>query len=482
MFRIFKVMLASFAVAALGVAGLDAHVARADWSETGLDWDESASVVKTFDPDDASALADHFFHVEWTAGPGAAGRARITGYVYNDSGDSAVNVALRIHEIDASGNRRRQRGRADRRSRPGSRSDLLRRRGPRQPLLPGRRGVVRFRGATRLTQRTIRREAAARSPRPSRGRSKPCAIREAISGRSSSPAARATRSAAAPHPGPGDAADPTFADRRGDPGEPRRHVAGELAGHAAITVLAQPCDRGTAAGVLLAAHWIRSRAPGRRGRGVPHQPLHRGGGDLHEPRRRRRASTSGIIRMAPAAGRAPDRAGARPRRGSSPGSRSAGRVAARSIASARSTSRPPAELARRLHGRALCNTFVFTATATALVEAGRACLPLLHDRLTRFDLFTGTRYETVALQQAYLFAPTADFARAILASSDGPAGRRGGPGGDLVGPGHARARGPPRRGEIHANDAPGPAVEICYKRSHERGSGPAWREGPGDSG
>ncbi len=47
MFRIFKVMLASFAVAALGVAGLDAHVARADWSETGLDWDESAPVVKT---------------------------------------------------------------------------------------------------------------------------------------------------------------------------------------------------------------------------------------------------------------------------------------------------------------------------------------------------------------------------------------------------------------------------------------------------
>jgi len=104
MFRIFKVMLASFAVAALGVAGLDAHVARADWSETGLDWDESARVVTTLDPNDESALADHFFHVEWTAGEGAAGRARITGYVYNDSGDSAVDVTLRIHEIDASGN------------------------------------------------------------------------------------------------------------------------------------------------------------------------------------------------------------------------------------------------------------------------------------------------------------------------------------------------------------------------------------------
>ena len=104
MLRIFKLMVASFAVAALGVAGLDAHVARADWRAIAVDWDESAPVVKTLDPDDESALADHFFHVEWTAGPGATGRARITGYVYNDYGDSAIHVELRIHEIDASGN------------------------------------------------------------------------------------------------------------------------------------------------------------------------------------------------------------------------------------------------------------------------------------------------------------------------------------------------------------------------------------------
>ena len=103
MLRILMVMLMSFAVAALGVAGLDAHVARADWSKSGLDGDESAPVVTTRDPDAESALADHFFHVEWTAGQGAPGRARISGYVYNDYGDSAINVALRIHEIDASG-------------------------------------------------------------------------------------------------------------------------------------------------------------------------------------------------------------------------------------------------------------------------------------------------------------------------------------------------------------------------------------------
>jgi hypothetical protein len=89
MFRIFSVMFATFVMAALGVAGLDAGVARADGNRAVVD--------------DRRALADHFFHVEWTAGPGAPGRARITGYVYNDYGDSAINVALRIHEIDAGG-------------------------------------------------------------------------------------------------------------------------------------------------------------------------------------------------------------------------------------------------------------------------------------------------------------------------------------------------------------------------------------------
>jgi hypothetical protein len=82
--------------------------------------------------------------------------------------------------------------------------------------------------------------------------------------------------------------------------------------------------------------------------------------------------------------------------------------------------KPPAELARRPRGRALCNTLVFAATAAALVDAGLACVPLLHDRLTRFDLFTGTRYEMLALPQAYLFAPTADFSRAVLGSADIP--------------------------------------------------------------
>ena len=219
------------------------------------------------------------------------------------------------------------------------------------------------------------------------------------------------------------------------------HVAGELVGHAEVTVLAQPSDRGTAAGVLLAAHWIRSRAPGAVIAVFPTNHFIAGGGDLHEPRRRRGRVRPGSSGMAPATRRAPDRAGARPRLDR------AGRADRLDGLRRRGPSHPgvPRAAARRARAPSarsrLCNTFVFTATAMALVDAGRARLPLLHDRLTRFALFAGTRYEPHALQQAYLFAPTADFTRAILASSRGldwPSTEI--PSVDLVGP-----RGTPER-------------------------------------
>ena len=40
-----------------------------------------------------------------------------------------------------------------------------------------------------------------------------------------------------------------------------RYLGAELAGFPQIHVLAQPSDRGTAAGVLMPAHWIRARDP-----------------------------------------------------------------------------------------------------------------------------------------------------------------------------------------------------------------------------
>ncbi|HJR05005.1 MAG TPA: hypothetical protein VKA83_25410 [Methylomirabilota bacterium] len=193
-----------------------------------------------------------------------------------------------------------------------------------------------------------------------------------------------------------------------------QHVAGELAGHADVTALEQPCDRGTAAEVLLAAHWIRSRAPGAVIAVFPtsHFIVEQSVFMSHV------AAAGEYVRDHPEwilllgvhpAEPAPDHGWIEP--GEPMGW--AGHGVVHRIRASRE--RPPAESGRR-RGHALCNTSVFTATA--LVEAGLACLPLLHDRLTRFELFSGTRYETAALRQAYLFAPTADFTRAILASSE----------------------------------------------------------------
>ncbi|HWO05618.1 MAG TPA: sugar phosphate nucleotidyltransferase [Methylomirabilota bacterium] len=65
-----------------------------------------------------------------------------------------------------------------------------------------------------------------------------------------------------------------------------RYLGAELAGFPQIHVLAQPSDRGTAAGVLMPAHLDpRARSAGG-GRGVPRRPLHPRGGDLHAPRGR----------------------------------------------------------------------------------------------------------------------------------------------------------------------------------------------------
>jgi len=48
-------------------------------------------------------LADRLFHVEWSAGAAEPDRSRIVGYVYNDYREDAVNVQLRISELDESG-------------------------------------------------------------------------------------------------------------------------------------------------------------------------------------------------------------------------------------------------------------------------------------------------------------------------------------------------------------------------------------------
>ncbi len=48
-------------------------------------------------------LSEQLFHVEWTGGASPPNQFRIVGYVYNDYGQDAVNVQLRISGVDASG-------------------------------------------------------------------------------------------------------------------------------------------------------------------------------------------------------------------------------------------------------------------------------------------------------------------------------------------------------------------------------------------
>ena len=68
----------------------------------------------------------------------------------------------------------------------------------------------------------------------------------------------------------------------------------------------------------------------------------------------------------------------------------------------------------------LWNMFVFAAKVSALVEAGRACVPLLDDRLVRLALFFGTKSEPWALRQAYALAPRASFSRSVLEAGSVP--------------------------------------------------------------
>ena len=52
---------------------------------------------------EAPALADRLFRVEWSAGTAGQGQSRIVDYVYNEYREDAVNVQLRISQLDPSG-------------------------------------------------------------------------------------------------------------------------------------------------------------------------------------------------------------------------------------------------------------------------------------------------------------------------------------------------------------------------------------------
>ncbi|HUO62268.1 MAG TPA: sugar phosphate nucleotidyltransferase [Terriglobales bacterium] len=193
------------------------------------------------------------------------------------------------------------------------------------------------------------------------------------------------------------------------------YLAAELRQHPAIPcVIEQPMDRGTAAAILLSAHWILARDPQAVVVVLPSD--HFVGDDG--------AFIDHVARMAEAAVRHPERIillGVRPTEPETdygwiePG----GPLAARggpSVYQVRGfVEKPEPEVANRLLGSGgLWNTFVLAARAATLVEAGREHVPGLHERIVQITAFTGSEHERWAVRQGYEFAPNRSFSRDVL--------------------------------------------------------------------
>ena len=191
-------------------------------------------------------------------------------------------------------------------------------------------------------------------------------------------------------------------------------VEAELRGAPRPHVLAQAYDRGTAAGVLLPAHWIKARDAEAAVVVFPsdHFILEESAFMCHVAdvaRAVRHRSESMIVLGAEATDAEPEYGWIDPGETVAWTSRGPLRQVRRFL------EKPPRlEAEVLLQAGCLWNMFVFAARVTALVEAGRACVPLLHDRLSRMELFLGTQHEPWAIRQACMLAPTANFSRSVL--------------------------------------------------------------------
>lgn len=90
-----KIPLMMAAALLLGAATLPGVSVRAAEAADG----RQAAATQEANP----TLSNQFFRVEWTVSPSGHGGSRIAGYIYNQYGETAEHVQLRINEVDASG-------------------------------------------------------------------------------------------------------------------------------------------------------------------------------------------------------------------------------------------------------------------------------------------------------------------------------------------------------------------------------------------
>ena len=190
----------------------------------------------------------------------------------------------------------------------------------------------------------------------------------------------------------------------------------ELVSHReAAHVLAQPRDRGTAAAILLPAHWIAWRDPEATVAVFPSDHFVLGESTFME-------HVAGIAEWID---RHPARiclVGAQPGGPETeygwiePGEVLDGEKTGLIRQVRRFWEKPSEAMARAcLNLGALWNTFVIVAKVATLVNAGYECLPTMSERLGHMEPFDGTAEEAWAVQQAYSLMPTVNFSRSILA-------------------------------------------------------------------
>ena len=196
-----------------------------------------------------------------------------------------------------------------------------------------------------------------------------------------------------------------------------RYLSGQFGDSGSPHVLAQPSDRGTAAGIFLPARWIAWRDPGATVAIFPSDHF-----VLEEA-----AFMDHVGQVAAWVEDHPDRLvllGVQP---TGPeveyGWIELGRVLdpespARVWEIRRFREKPSEDVARAcLEAGCLWNTFIVVGKASVLLRAGQEGLPEVVDRLARIDRFWDTEDEGWAVQQAYALMPEANFSRAILVAA-----------------------------------------------------------------
>jgi mannose-1-phosphate guanylyltransferase len=184
-------------------------------------------------------------------------------------------------------------------------------------------------------------------------------------------------------------------------------------------VLAQPADRGTAAGVLLPVHWVRARDPEAVVAVLPsdHLIVEKDQFMAHvaEVAAAVRANPDWVVLL----GAQPDRA--ETEYGWIEPGRTLARTSAGPISAvSRFWEKPGPGQAEACLGRGcLWNTFVIVARAARLAELGQRYVPRLSARIVPLDRFFGTEHEGWALRQAYALAPPRNFSRDVLEPGQG---------------------------------------------------------------